>query len=340
MLNLKSWRWSRLFEASGLKRIITHWNLIFIILFLSAFGLYICYRADETHKLLNMEIITYVCAISLLFAILMTICTSDNYYEIKSDSKKIKIFLYNSGLYFYKPIVTMVIKTKDYITKEDIAPDFYFYQYDNSGTFLFYSIKNKIWYNVSPTNDTQILGQKIGDTVFKIPDNDHKLIILDDRGTSVIEADAYFFNGIYIPPIASQNIFDAITGDKVTEPEDFLISKRGDRYIVYGLYHKTTPQYRELKIPTVIFREGFQDVILLWDDNTETYREFYRTHYSAKRKLNDVFIEMSYKNGIGGTVKKFNEQTKSLDLLYKGYFYAIDFDKGHIIGEKGYTYPA
>ncbi len=336
MIKLKSWRWSRLDDPSALKRLWTHpqWIIPLVIVLLTLWLV--------TDKTLDLPKSTaWLCwwfAFALLiFAVILNICCADAYYEIKSGKKIIrKIYLYTSGFFSKKSETEMIILTKNEQIRTNIL-DYDFEEWDDFSSFLFSLADDKDWYYSSPVYEAELLGRPFSTTVYYQPERPKRIKILDGHGLSIFDADAFIINGIFIPPLAKKQITDAITEERVEPPQEYLIAKRGKKYTVYGLYFDKAPACLSLAIPTVIFKEGGQDVILKYHEETE-YREIYRTHYSMKRSVNDVFVELSYHHGIGGTVKKFNEETGKLDLIYKGYFHAIDFDSGAILGDKGFEY--
>ena len=334
-MKLKSWRWSRLTEPSALKRLVTHPNWI-VPLIMSLLMLW--FASDEA---IDFSLIfTWLCRLCWLIlgvAVLQNICCADEYYEIKSGKKIIrKIYLYTSG-YFKRNIkVNMVMKEKNYEIHQPIEAHHYdFEKWDDFTSFLF-EIDNEYYYS-SPVAEAQPLGRCIGATVFSPSGKEKQVTILDGCDILTLEADAFFLNGVYIPPLASQQIYANITNKKMAKPQDYLVAKHGKKYNVYGLYYLNRPTCLQLRISNVIFKEGAQEVILQWN-NKHGYQEIFRSNHSVKRAVSDIFVELTYRHGIGGTIRKFNEQTQKLDLLYKGYFHAIDFDSGSIIGDQGYEF--
>ena len=335
MKTFKSWRWSRLIDLSAFKRLLTHpqWimPLILVLLFLWL-------MTDKTLGLPEaMEWLYWISCALLAVSIVQSICGADKYYEIKSGKKIIrKIYLYTPGHFSSKKFITMIICGKNYETFEKLLPHHYdFYEWKDFTSFLFEIDGNS--YYCSPVSAVQPLGHSMGTIAFANQEQPNKMIVLDDHGTTTLEADAFFVNGAYIPPLASKQIYNEVTDEKLDKPQDYLIAKRGKKYTVYGLYYLDFPACRELKVPYIIFKEGDQEVILQWIDEYG-YREIFRTRNSVKRAVSDVFVELSYQHGIGGTIRKFNEITQKLELLYKGYFHAIDFDSGAVIGDNGYEY--
>ena len=336
MLNIFSWRWSQLLKRSAVKRVLTHSAQIYFLAVLET--LFLAILAPSAFLAANLQIFWYLIIGLLIFDILMVICTSDQYYEIKSGSQvKYRIYLYTETMYSKtKPIEMVVLNPqKEYLIREKIS-DHQFYQWSNWSSFIYCLEENHQWFYVSTLDDILKLGYRISNNVYFIPKKKEQIIVLDNRGTMVITADAFFLNGVFLPPIAREHIMDADTEEQVQAPHDYLITKHSKNYVVYGIYGYTdgadAPHCRILNISTVIFKEGGQEVILRWNDNYG-YREFYRTQKSVKRDISDTFVELTYQNGIGGTVKKFNEETGKLDLLYKGCFRAIDFQSGAVLGD-------
>lgn len=342
MLNFYSWRWSQLLRRSAAKRVITHIDQIFILILFEIVLLFLF--VQDKQQLFHEQFFVLWATAIIIFDAIAVICMSDQYFTIKSGSKiKYRIYLYTAGVYSGKEDIEMIILNdkKEYQIRDRIKDNYRFYRWSDWSSFLFYSKDNAEWFYVTTSDDIIQLGNRVGETVFRNPQKPNKMCVLIGRGSMIIEAETFFFNGVYIPPVASKNIVDAETGEKLDNPQDFLVAKRGKEYTVYGLYKnfvkKDSPQCRILRIPNIIFKAGDQDVILQWQDNilqwNDGYREIYRTQHSVKRQVNDIFVELTYQNGIGGTVKKFNEETGKLDTLYKGYFRGIDFDSGSVIGD-------
>ncbi len=334
MLSIFSWRWSQLLRRSAVKRFFTHVDQIFILMIFE--GLLLGMFIQNEPQLLTSRPFWHIAGVLFLFAILMVICTADNYYEIKSENKiKYYIYLYKAGIYSRNKNLEMIIlnEKKEYQIHAEILPDYTFYSWWNLSSFLFYPTNDKCWFYVSTLDDISPLGYRIGQTVFSIPGQPNKIKVLDDYSTKLLSEDTFFLNGTYLPSSAEENIHDVDTGEILSPPQDYLIAKRGKKYTVYGLYYEDVPapSCRVLSIPNIIFKEGAQEVLLQWND--DRYIEVYRTHGSAKREVSDTFVELTFPNGIGGTVKRFNEKTGKLDLIYKGYFHAIDFNSGAVLGD-------
>ena len=340
MSKIKSWRWSKLLDPPAYKRLVTHpeWIMPFIISMMLLFFFY----NDET--LTFLPAINGLCWLALallIVSILQTICCADDYYKIRLEKKVIrKIYIYTSGFFTPHQTARIVIADKDYEISEEIEPHAYtFHQWDDFSSFIFCTKDNQYYYS-SPVYEAELLGTPLSATAF-YQTSGNRLVILDGYGTTTLDHAVFFLGGVYIPPRAKQNIRHELTKEKVIPSgeytQDYLITKHGKTYRVYGLSYDKRPVCLSLIIPTVIFKEGTQDVILKWIDN-KGYREFYRSRHSVKRSVSDVLVELTYPDGIGGTVRQFNERTNRLDLIYKGYFHAIDFDSGAIIGDNGFEY--
>ena len=336
MFNFKSWRWSRLTEPSALKRVFTHFNQIFFIILLIGFGS-VMYARETQQNLLQSGIFWGCIGIIILFAILATICMADKYFEIHSYGKICqKIYLYNHGIYFPNNKIDMVVISMSsdevFIFEQKITEDYDFWKNENFSSFLF--CDGNLYYYLSPEfNELEVLGKRKTKTSF-ITENKPIVKFLDNSGILTIPAELFILNDVFIPPLAEQNIYSGEKKEK--KPDKYIITKNSKKYSVYGLY-EDRPACVSLQIPVVIFKEANQDVILIWDKQSG-YQEFYRTTYSVKRQLSNVFVEITYRAVIAGTIKRFDEENKKFELLYKGRFYAIDFDNGAIIGENGFEY--
>ncbi len=342
MLNIYSWRWSQILRRSAVKRVLTHIDqLFFLVIFETLIiGAYVMEYSNWFYE----PNFGYFITALLIFDLIMVICTADCYYVIKDGSKKYyRIYLYNAGAYSGKERQEMVILNnhKEYQIRAEITPDYHFYRSIKGTAFLFHQINDDNWMYISG-DDIISLGTRLNkycESVYTQTDN--KMVILDIRGLKALEADVFFMNGAFIPPLAAQNIYDADTEEKLNEPQDFLIAKQDKCYTVYGIYDylagNDAPQCRILKMPYLIFKEGIQEVLLQWNEQCG-YRELYRTRQSVKRNVDDTFVELTFQSGIGGTVKKFDEKTGNIKLIYQGCFHAIDFGSGAVIGDNGFEY--
>ena len=337
---MTSWRWSKLLDPPSYKRLVTHPE--WIVPFITTIVL-LLFCQDKTLDLPQAIIWLGWLSLALLIAVvLQNICCADYYYKIWSGKKIIrKIYIYTSGFFNKHPTARVIITNGVYEISEQIRlHSFSFFKWDDFSSFIFETNDDLSYYS-SPVNEAELLGRPLSATAFYQAEHPNRLTVLDGYGTTVLEADTFFVKGVYIPPLARQNIKDEDTGETIIlsdeHTQDFLITKRRKSYSVYGLSYDTRPACQRLIIPVVIFKEGSQEIILKWVDNYG-YKEFYRSRNSVKRNVSDIFVELTYQNGIGGTVRKFNEQTGCLDLLYKGYFHGIDFDTGAIIGDHSYEY--
>lgn len=333
MFNLKSWRWSRLFESSAWKRVVTHWNQIFLIVLVGGLVGFIFYKKsfEENYP---QEIFWICLCIAVIFSILATVCMADEYFEIKANNKSLhKIYLYNHGLYFSSDKIEMTIISKlfgeEYITKEKITEDYCFWH--GSSSFLF--CMNDTYYYLSPSfQNPEILGKKKTETSFFSEAT--KVNILDGINIFSSQADCFIYDKAFVPPVAVNEI--KAHGRKARIPDKYLIAKTGTNYTIYGLY-EDYPRVLLLQIPIIIFKDMGQDVVLVWEEKSG-YREIFRTQASVKRSLSNVFVELTDKPKISGIIRRLNEQTMQIETLYEGRFYAIDFDSGSVTGENGFEY--
>ena len=333
MFKLRSWRWSRLTEPSALKRVITHFNQIFFVMI--AVGFCSALFARENPELWKSSGFWCFIAVVTLLAAVATICTADKYFEIKlNDKVHQRIYLYNHGIYFPEAKIDMVIISKihgeEYIFSEKISQD---YTYWENNIFLF-CIDDNYYYLSSKLHDPEPLGRKKTKTSF-ISGTQPVIKALDCNDVLTIQSNCFIFGKVFVPPVAEGQITSSRGTEKL--PDNYLITKDGKRYTVYGLYEEE-PRVTSLHIPVVIFKEGGQDVVLTYE-NGKGYREVFRTKMSVKRNLSTVFVELTdNKPGVNGIIRHFNEETMQIETLYEGRFYAIDFDSGAIVGENGFEY--
>lgn len=260
---------------------------------------------------------------------------ADNYFEIKSlDKTSQRIYLYNHGIYSSNDKIDMVIISNEnnekFILEQEITEDFDAWYHENLCSFLF-CVDNNYYYQSPTSSELEFLGKRETKTIF-ISGKTPKIKVLYNNRILTIEADLAMWGDVFIPPTAKKSI--QAQGKHL--PDNYLLTKNNNKYTVYGLYEKK-PTCVAMEIPIVIFKEAGQDVVLIWEKNE--YREIFRTKTNIKCSTNDVFVEIiENSTELKGIVQHLNEETKQIETLYKGKFYALDFDNGAVIGENGYEY--
>ena len=167
------------------------------------------------------------------------------------------------------------------------------------------------------------------------------LNLLNENGIKTVSVDSYVADNIYVTSDVFLNPAD--DGDErgffVCNVRDFLIMKNDGHYSVLGFEQKSkqNPKCIALKVPSMVFHEGNETVILAYDDDEEDYREIYRG-IAMGRKSSTLITELLKKNGFSGMygrVRRFDPETKKLKTLYVGALSAIHFVDGEVLTADG-----
>ena len=349
MRKICSWRLSRIEDASAWKRLSLYKGWMFLIVLSLIIGFWALLVADTT----LVKLMWWGFGLGMMFsvyAMLKTLLGADESFCIQLQTMKCCIYVYNrhgptsdvQDIIFRQGDTEAHVETKSTSLKEK---GYRFREWKDFKAFMYcLNGNNKEWFYLSPySNEPQFLGEKvnggIGNSVFLTSTSENKKLdvcVLDNKSTLHIQADSFVIGMAYVPPFAQKHVMAA--GSKMPDklPEEYLIVKDNGKYQVYGIEDiwADYPQCRKLNVPTIIFQEK-RDRVILQEKNGE-YKELYRM-IPATRWINEVIAELSVSydgsGSIGGTVWKFDEQTGQLQKLYEGVFHGLGFADGHIIGD-------
>ena len=340
MDNWKSWRWSRITKLSAWKSAINVESI------LSAACLICCLCIVLCNTTLNNDdiFLTFVLFCCVMFAniILSYVLGASTYFQIrqmggickvyiykhssKSDSDKYEVVLKRMNM----PDLTFWVDTYDKKKFVDIRNNFIFLPSKSDSNHHIWMIMDK--------NGIHTLGWRVGKNIFVLPQRkDGKIVlnILDNHNFITIYTDNFICNNIYVPLEAEKHIKDVNGITLTTAPQEYLILKNNGDYLVYGIYNTEEPECCLLTVPSLIFQEGNDTVVLAYK-NTR-YEEIFRGASWNKTSSSLIVSLQNYSADklLSGTIYRFNPQTLKLDVLYQGAILGIDCENGNILCDEG-----
>lgn len=348
-----SWRLSRLLDVSAWKR-LKYCHLWLLPLFIGLIVGYVYLQHDGDYKR-QEELVTMFWFFMLLAAgvLLHTILGADKYCRIKLKTTKCYIYIYRQAGYdsTFQDIIFIQDDTEAHVrtTLTCLREDGYHEtSWSASHGFMYCPDgDNNKWYYLSAASDeAQFLGKKLiagnGTTVFLAgitKDGKQNLCVLHKNGINHIYADSSVVGNAYVPPEAKKNISYVCAPAKMKGdvPDNYLIVENDGKYEVYGLFYLWSdyPQCWKINVPSIIFQEVKDRVVLINEDGM--YKLLCRK-VPATRWINDVIPELTDEYGrIGGVVWWFDEKTNTIQWLYRGFFRALGFADGSIVGD-GWEY--
>lgn len=337
-------------DSSAWKRLKYHhfWILAAFITGGTGYAAF-CNLENRQEEFVTMFFMFLVLTIALFLHIILG---ADKYYRIKLKTTKCYIYVYGKKGYgssshdiiFIQDGTEARVQTAVTSLHED---GFQSPNWEKLNAFLYCpNGDNNKWYYLSSVSDEpQFLGKKlVADeygTIFLsgiTEDGKQNLHVLHRNGIRHITADSVVIGNAYVPREAEKNT--CYVGTKTRKPgeipENYLIVKNDGKYQVYGVFNwwADYPQCWQIDVPAIIFQE-VKDRVVLVNEGGE-YRELCRK-IPATRWINDVIPELTKdyddRGAIGGIVWQFDEKTNSLTKLYEGYFRALGFSDGSIIGD-------
>lgn len=347
MDKLMSWRLSRISERSAWKNALNSEFILGMI----GFALCIVYMAiplpDKELEVLLSWLISF-CGICFFVHCLSMVLRADDYFKVQMGNKQCWVYVYRVTHKYRPSTYEILLRTKDaeYLV---FASQYKRKIYSGSHNAFIYCLadndENGTWMLINKySHDIQKLGQKVGKHVFLSPKNQEgkKIIlnVLQDDGYTEICADRYICENICVP---QEDEMEVIYKGEIVEaavPNEYLIIKDDNKYQVWGIYssEKNNPRCYALSVPSIIFHEG-KDTVILLGKHFE-YTTLYRGN-SLGRKSTTLISEVYDKEGcrgVYGTVYRFNPKTQTLDQLYDGAILGIHFDDGEINGENGQVF--
>ena len=342
MTTFVSWRFSRLVKSEAWKRACDIEGIISLLCLLTImFCLHWGTIPDKT-------VYWFIVGVSIVFVwlILDKVLGVDDYFQVKTMNGPCKVWVYvlRGEPKQYK----IFLKAKEW---EKICIANAYDQDIFAGTkdaFIFnpnFEGYSDAWCFVGEDfSSTETIGVRVSKYVFADFVQDEGKItlnLLNGNGIKTISVDSYIADNIYI----TSDVFlsPADDGDErgffVCNVRDFLILKDNGHYSVLGFEQKPkhNPKCIEVKVPSMVFHEGNETVILAYDDDKGDYQEIYRG-IAMGRKSSTLIIEQLKKSGFDvlyGRVRRFDPETKKLKTLYVGAFIAINFENSEVLTADG-----
>lgn len=336
---LKFCKLSRLFCLSAWKSVVWVDFIGYAIIFVGSVFCAIASSGDES--LLTLLCIAHILWIFGLLGILITVlkvCIPLDVY--RHEEGDITLCVYKSCVSSEKEMFELVIHKNNcsfIMHVDDYKVPF---PLKKSCCFIYLSQREngKEWASCNvKTEETEVLGCLLNKILFipLKPEHGRMNILQPDGTVTNLKGDYYVYSNWHIPDGSDLTFPKGSTN--IGFPDDFLFVRNNGVYKTYGFFLSGDEfcGCSEVFISAVIFREGSDRLLLEYDG--EKYVERFRVE-EAFRLLNDYFLEMTDEYDVGGKVYKYDGKSKSLDVLYKGDFRAIDFDSGQILGSDGQTY--
>lgn len=340
MNNLKfSWRLSRIGECSAWRRLLSKAPLIvvmfvFLILCLILFNL-----SDK-----GMFGLALFMAIICGYIILKALLGADDYYVIQMGKERCKIWVYKNERTIK---CSIFFKAQNWEKSYDIA----FYDkdilFDGREAFLF-SVGFD-WYLANKHYDKpQNIGMRYRKYIYcKREKENGKLVLnlLNGDNFETIKVDECITENICVPYDVWANQSENANQElEIENIKKFIILKDDNHYRVLGYANAKdeNPRLINLTVPSLIFKEGNDVVILAYDNDKSEYKELYRK-LTLMRKASTLIFEPLPKKcnqDIYGRVLRFDTESLELQDLYEGPVTAINFVNGEILTPDGQYFEA
>lgn len=322
MNKLKSCRFSRIVEKEAVMR-AGNACMCFVI---SILMLVVGAIASSFSVVLVFGVISVVVFLVGLGKILL----ADDYFELKNFNKKGKVKIY---VYEYNRADS---RYQVYVECKDFTDILYVDRYeffkigDKRDWFIF--ALNEEWF-CQYFDEIVALGKRVGRAIFvdKGKNDDffrvNALSLKNEIKT--YEADEYYYkkDEMRIPDLVEND-------DKKT---DYMLIKVGLEYKLISSIH-VWKKKREMmlagvdKCASVVFRDGKETVVIVWDERINSYKEIYRVE-NAVLSLK-YFVELQDKTVPGiGTICKFDKHKKCVSEVYRGQVIFIDVKNKVIYGK-------
>lgn len=338
MNNWKSWRlshlngysaWNCLMHAEGIVSCICVLICVFILFGMS--------WTQENTSFIALIIFSIIIFLNIIFSYMFGAYKTISFEQ---DSKVQKIYIYqkflNNKLDGYKLIVVTPKAQKIYLA------DNYLYQ-DNSFVFCPHDDnKLKLWMMITPKDsEPLILGRQICRNVFVLPQRkDDKIVlrVLKNGSFMTYFADRLVSDKIFIPE-ETKNTIETNTHRKIEQlPQDYLLLQNAGEYIILGCYHKDIFDCQKLNIPALIFKDGIETIVLVFDGCK--YEELFRSK-NCIDVLSSVIVTIQTKEQdkkLSATIYHLDADNLVLDTLYTGPVLWIDYRHGEILTEDAQTF--
>ena len=322
MNKFKSCRFSRILE----KRAVMRASDVFIYFFITILMAVVGAIASSFWAVLVFGVIGAVIFLQILGKIFL----ADDYFELKKFNKKgkVKIYVYEYDLDDANYQVYVEYKG---ITDILYIDSYEFFKIGDKRDWFIFAL-NEDWY-CQYFDKTIALGKRVGRAIFVDKgknDNFFRVNALSLKNEiKTYEADKYYCKeDLLLPDLAD-------TDDKRT---DYMLIKVGLGYKVISSIH-VWKKKREMmlagveKCRSAVFVDEGETVVIVWDEQTNSYKEIYRVK-NAVSSLK-YFVEMHDEEVPGeGSVYKFDKHKKSVKEVYRGKIIFIDEKERKIYGKK------
>lgn len=336
---MKSWRLARISESSAWKRLWLKSHLtIVMFVFLTLCLIWGDFPDREMFVLALLA--TVICGYIILKALL----SADDCYVIPIGKERCKIWVYENET---SATCSIFFKAQSWEKRYDaLSYDKEVFS-DKREAFLF-SVGFD-WFLVNKHYDKpQNIGARHRKYIYcKREKENGKLVLnlLNGDNFETIKVDKCITENICIPYDVWAN--QSENNDQELEIENikkFIILKDNNHYRVLGYANAKdeNPRLINLTVPSLIFKEGNDVVILAYDNEKSEYKELYRK-LTLMRKASTLIFELlpqKCNQEIYGRVFRFDTEDLELQELYEGPVTAINFVNGEILTPDGQHFEA
>lgn len=326
MKKLKSWRWKRIFQKATYQKEFDGGTFILII---TVVGLFLTSSAQ-------VDVVFYGLGAVVALSFLVYACTADDYlivekvYEDSVITGKVHVIKLMSS---YKILIewpqsqeTMFV---DGYSPSSIWP---------SGVHNLLYKKDDNWYLMNKYNEHPVLmGKKIGKSIFALTYlNSSKTLLKILSGDKFKEflVDSYSYGKENLLVIKLNNPMFS-----TTESEQQLILIRKDsQYQLLACFSggDTVLRVEEIKeAGAIVAKDGDKTVVLVQDNGS------YKIIYNGQSFIRNIglhVLTLYGERGLYGKMMRLNTESLTLETVYDGRIYGVNFDDGEIICEKGLSY--
>lgn len=328
MKKLKSWRWKRIFQKETYQKEFDGGSFILIFTFV---GLSLI-------SLNQLAIVLGGLLIACVFSFLVYACTADDYLiveKIDEDSiirGKVHVIKLKSG---YKLLFEWPQSLEKMVVDEYISSSFWPSDVHN----LLYK-KGESWYLVNKHNEHPVLmGKRIGKSIFAftyLNSSEVLLKILNGSNFTEFLVDSYSYDEENLLVIEPKEAKYSTDENRV----EFILIRKDDQYQLLACFSKydSTPVLHIAEVKeavAIVAKDGNKTVVFVQDNGT------YKMVYSGQNFIRNIglnVLELYSKGDLYGKMMRLNTKKLTLETIYDGRIYGVNFDDGEIICEGGRSY--
>lgn len=315
------WKFNRFLNWYAWKYWFNFVNIV--IVFLAVCAAFIT-AGDQGHTELNV-LMWVLLSVVLLYSSIESVCSPQQRLCLEKGA-------YACVYQEYTHHFCIVVKESK--SQTTIWTNEYDYLFKNAphALFVYRSLKDDMWYLWQKNALEKTLGERINKILFRL---EEKLFVLAYNEVQSFNSKYICCQDVYIPQGTQTTDKEQVP---LETPDEVLLIKKGETYESYGFYLSgEMPYYRHVILSTIIFREGGFRSILLWEPEKKTYVVLHRSQ-ELHRRLNTYFYEFDSRYRIGGTILRYQPDSKSFKRLYHGNFNSVNFESGLVWGEDGKVY--